>query len=102
MKGSSSETEEHEGPGHSEGALPRARVQQTGPRYTLATVRVALGKTQMQVAKRARMGQGDVSVLENRADVKVSTLVRYAAALGARIEVAIVIGDQRYPLEVGR
>ena len=102
MKDSTSETEEREGPGHSEGALPRARAQETGPRYRLATVRVALGKTQMQVAKRARMGQGDVSVLENRADVKVSTLVRYAAALGARVEVAIVVGERRYVVEVGR
>jgi hypothetical protein len=102
MKDTTSKTEEHEGPGHSDRALPRARGQESGPPYRLATLRVALGKTQMQVAKRARMGQGDVSVLENRQDVKVSTLDRYAAALGGRVELAVVIGDRRYVVEVGR
>jgi hypothetical protein len=96
------ETEEHGGPVHSDQAPPRGRGQETGPPYRLATLRVALGKTQMQVATRARMGQGDVSVLENRQDVKVSTLGRYAAALGGHVELAIVIGDQRYLVEVGR
>ena len=56
MKDTTSKTEEHEGPGRSDRALPRARGQETGPPYRLATLRVAFGKTQMQVAERARMG----------------------------------------------
>jgi hypothetical protein len=55
----------------------------------------------MQVAARAQMGQGDVSVLENRHDVKLSTLNRYAAALGGRVELTVVIGNHRYVVEVG-
>jgi hypothetical protein len=76
--------------------------EEAGHRYTLATLRVVLGKTQMQVAKGARMAQGDVSVLENRQDVKVSTLGRYARALGGHVETAIVIGNQRYVLDLPR
>jgi DNA-binding Xre family transcriptional regulator len=78
------------------------RGRKTGRRYTLATLRVALGKTQTEIAARAKMSQGDVSVLENREDVKLSTLARYAAALGGRIETAVVIGDRRYLLDLGR
>jgi transcriptional regulator with XRE-family HTH domain len=79
-----------------------ARHRKAEPHYSLAAIRAALGKTQVEVAERAGMGQGDVSTLENRGDVKVSTLGRYAAALGGRVEVAIVIGGRRYVVEVGR
>jgi len=101
-KKTTSKTEGHEGPEGIDRARARARGLETGGRYTLAALRAAVGRTQAQVAKHARMGQGDVSVLENRQDVKVSTLGRYAAALGGRIELAIVIGDRRYVVEVGR
>jgi len=69
-------------------------------RLTLQTLRVALGKTQADVARAAEMEQGDVSRLEARDDMKLSTLTRYAAAIGGRVEVAIVIGGRRYMLEV--
>jgi len=65
-------------------------------------VRVAVGMTQMQVGERARMTQGDVSVLEHRQDPKLSTLGRYARALGGRIEAVVVVGDQRYILDLPR
>jgi hypothetical protein len=69
-------------------------------RLTLQTLRVALGKTQADVARAAEMEQGDVSRLEARDDMKLSTLARYAAAIGGKLEVAIVIGGRRYMLEV--
>lgn len=54
----------------------------------LAGIRKAAGKTQVQVAEAARMAQGDVSRLESQEDMMLSTLKRYAEALGARVEVA--------------
>ena len=62
---------------------------------------MALGKTQIDVSRAAGMAQGDVSLLEARKDVKLSTLARYAAALGGAAEVVVVIDGRRYLLDVG-
>jgi autotransporter translocation and assembly factor TamB len=70
----------------------------TGRRYDLRSLRVALGKTQIDVARAAKMAQGDVSKLEDRVDVKLSTIERYASALGGEVEVAVVIDGRRYQL----
>jgi hypothetical protein len=84
--------------------ISRAKVVGRGlkkdRRLTLQTLRVALGKTQADVARAAEMEQGDVSRLEARDDMKLSTLTRYAAAIDGRVEIAIVIGGRRYMLEV--
>ena len=48
----------------------------------LATLRSRKGLTQTELAKRIGMSQSDLSKLERRRDVKVSTLRAYAAALG--------------------
>jgi len=76
----------------------RKRGVKTGRRYALKTLRIALGKTQADVARSAHMSQGDVSKLEDRADVKLSTLARYAAALGGSVEVSISVNSRRYLL----
>jgi predicted transcriptional regulator len=78
------------------------RGLKTGRRYDLRTLRVALGKTQSEVARVAEMSQGDVSRLEDRLDVKLSTLERYASALGGEVDVAVVIGGRRYRIDLGR
>jgi hypothetical protein len=54
----------------------------------LAGIRKAGGKTQVDVAEAAGMAQGDVSRLESQEDMMVSTLKRYANALGAEVEIA--------------
>lgn len=61
---------------------------------------MSLGKTQVEVAERAGMKQGDVSTLERRSDLKLSTLVRYVAALGGSVEVSVVVGSRRYLLDL--
>jgi hypothetical protein len=82
----------------------RARVvgrgTKVGRRYDLKTLRAALGRTQAEVADAARMAQGDVSRLEAGEDVKLSTLARYAAALGGGVEVAVVVNGRRYVLDL--
>ena len=62
-----------------------------GPRLDLRSVREAIGKTQKDIARAAEMDQGDVSRLEQRDDVKVSTLRRYVRALGAELELVVVL-----------
>lgn len=76
-----------------------ALAQETPHRMTLREVRKDLGRTQVQVADQAGMSQGDLSRLERRNDHLLSTLQRYAAALGGRLEVTVVREDKRYPLE---
>ena len=76
------------------------RGTKTGKRFDLRSLRVALGKTQVEVARAAEMEQADVSRLESREDIKVSTLERYAAALGGKVEIAVVIGARRYLVTV--
>jgi transcriptional regulator with XRE-family HTH domain len=76
------------------------RGLKTGRRYDLKTLRISLNRTQSAVARTAGMAQGDVSKLESRQDVKLSTLARYAAALGGVTEVAVVIDGRRYLLDL--
>jgi transcriptional regulator with XRE-family HTH domain len=71
-----------------------------GRRFDLRSLRAALGKTQEVIARTAKMAQGDVSRLESREDIKLSTLMRYAKALGGELEVVVRVGDRKYRIEV--
>lgn len=68
---------------------------------SLRNVRKKLGRTQVEVAKKAGMSQGDLSRLERRKDHLLSTLERYAKALDGRIDIALVREGRRFPLEFG-
>jgi hypothetical protein len=95
---------QHEGPGDVDWSRARVvgpRGAKAGRHYDLRTLREALDRTQTEVAEAASMAQGDVSRLEGRGDVKLSTLGRYAAALGGSVEVAVVIDGRRYLLDLG-
>ena len=69
-------------------------------KLSLRALRVALGKTQSDIAEATGLAQSDVSRLEARTDRKVSTLGRYAEALGGALEIAIVVDGRRYLIEV--
>lgn len=58
-------------------------------RMDLAAVRKLANKTQVEVARKARMHQGEVSRTERRKDLHVSTIRRYVAALGGRLELVV-------------
>ena len=68
-------------------------------RMRLRELRKDLGRTQVDVATKAGMSQGDLSRLERRNDHLLSTLERYATALGGTLEIAVIRGARRYPLE---
>jgi len=57
---------------------------------SLRTLREGMGKTQSEVAHAMGTDQGEVSRIERRGDVQVSTLRRYAEAVGARLELSFV------------
>jgi hypothetical protein len=59
-------------------------------RLPLRVLREAIGKTQTEIANAAEMDQSEISRVEQREDMKLSTLRRYALALGADIEISAV------------
>jgi DNA-binding XRE family transcriptional regulator len=71
------------------------RARKGSERVSLRTVRETVGKTQVDLAKALGTDQGEVSRIERRPDVLLSTVRRYAAALGARCELAFVFRDGR-------
>ena len=58
-----------------------------------STLRRRLGLTQVEVAGRMGISQSDLSKLERRRDLRLSTLRSYAQALGGGIRVLFVSGD---------
>lgn len=59
---------------------------------SLRRLRLARGRTQQEVASRLGATQPEVSKLERRSDVRLSTLRSYVAALGGTLEVTARFG----------
>jgi DNA-binding transcriptional regulator YiaG len=68
---------------------------------TLAQVRQAVGLTQVQLAQTLGLGQGDVSRIEQRANLQLSTLARFIEATGGRLRITAVYGDSEIALKIG-
>jgi Helix-turn-helix domain len=69
-----------------------------GVHLTLRTLRDAVGKTQVDIAKQSQIDQADISRLESRSDFEdcqVATLRRYVEALGGSLELVAQFGDKR-------
>jgi DNA-binding transcriptional regulator YiaG len=62
---------------------------------SLHQLRKARELTQTKIAAELHMGQGDVSKLERRTDMYVSTLASYLQAVGADLEIRAVFPDGR-------
>lgn len=71
-------------------------------RIGLATLRGAQELTQKDVAERAGIDQGEVSRLEARGDCLVSTLERYAKAIGGSLKLVVEIDGRPYMIGLGR
>ena len=69
----------------------------SGP--ALRALRLGRGLTQQQVASRLDMTQPEVSKLERRADVRLSTARSYVRALGGRLVLAARFGDTVEPID---
>lgn len=77
--------------------IERCRCRTGEEGETLAEARTRGGLTQSQVAERLGISQSDVSKLERRADVLVSTLRAYARAIGARLHLGLQGPDDNAP-----
>ena len=79
--------------------LTKARILGRGlkkdRRLPLRVLRESVAVTQEQVAKAANMDQSEISRVEQRDDMKLSTLRKYARALGAEIEVVATLKSGR-------
>ena len=60
---------------------------------SLHQLRKAREMTQMKIAEELHIGQGDVSRLERRADMYVSTLASFLHAVGADLEIRAIFPD---------
>src|SRR4051794_20604269 len=58
----------------------------------LAEIRRSEGVSQVELARSLGVSQGNLSELENRSDLLLSTLRRFAAALGGDLEIRFVKG----------
>ena len=61
-------------------------VLQSPPHCTLAELRRSLRITQFELAQRLEIGQIQISRLERRGDLKLSTLRAYVTGLGGSLE----------------
>ena len=69
-----------------------------GVHLTLRTLRDAIGKTQVDIARQSQIDQADISRLEARSDFEdcqVATLRRYVEAIGGSLELVAQFGDKR-------
>ncbi len=73
-------------------------VEQELLEMDLKAIRELIGKTQVDIAIVTDMTQSEVSRLERRSDVRLSTLKRYVEALGGEVEVFATFGDKRVRL----
>jgi DNA-binding XRE family transcriptional regulator len=71
----------------------KRRARQLLAELRLREVRAACELTQEELAERLDIDQPNVSRLENRSDVRVSTLADYVAALGGRLELLAVFPE---------
>jgi transcriptional regulator with XRE-family HTH domain len=60
----------------------------------LREARESVGKTQAEVSKETDMSQGEISRLERRDDLLLSTLRRYVAALGGELQLVAKFRDK--------
>lgn len=72
----------------------------TADAVRLGKLREARHKTQVQLAAMIGTTQANVSRLENRDDLYLSTLSEYVEALGGHLELRAVFPDEVIPIDV--
>lgn len=85
------------------GAAAEARTRaEIGKRVrTLRAIRKARGLTQQQLSDQLRIGQGEVSRIERRGNLHLSTLVRFIEATGGSLKIIAVFEGEEIEVAVG-
>jgi len=86
--------------------IERCRIRaecgsRTSPPVELAALRLRAGLTQAIVAARMGISQSDLSKLERRGDVRLSTLEAYAKALGGHVQTIFETQEERREVRIG-
>lgn len=77
-----------------------AKVKQTLASMPLAEIRKAIGMTQADLAEKIELGQGNVSKIENAADMYLTTLRKYIEALGGELHLtASFSGGRKFEID---
>lgn len=71
-----------------------SRVRQSLAAMPLEEVRKARQMTQAKLADALGVNQGEVSKIEHRTDIYLSTLASYVEALGGKLEIRAVFPDR--------
>jgi DNA-binding XRE family transcriptional regulator len=71
------------------------RVRETLGSMPLEEIRKARQMTQAKLAEVLGVNQGEVSKIEHRTDLYVSTLAGYVEALGGKLEIRAVFPDRQ-------
>lgn len=67
---------------------------------TLAELRNSRDVTQIELAAQLGITQGNVSRIEGRSEIYLSTLRSYIEALGGHMEITAVFNDDRIPVAI--
>lgn len=67
----------------------------------LAALRRRAGLTQVELAERMGITQSDLSKLERRHDIRLSTLDAYARAVGGKLHLLISFREEDGEVDVG-
>jgi DNA-binding XRE family transcriptional regulator len=70
------------------------RFQDSLAAMPLDQIRKAKEMTQLQLAEILGVNQGEISKIEHRSDICLSTLVDYIEAMGGRLEIRAVFQDR--------
>lgn len=65
---------------------------------SLRELRKMLGKTQKDVARAMGVSQGEISRMERRSNMRVSTVMRFMQALGIPYKITANFPDKEYKL----
>jgi DNA-binding XRE family transcriptional regulator len=68
---------------------------------TLSAVREQAGVTQVELARALHVTQANISQLERKQDLYLSTLSRYVEALGGHLELRAVFPDRIFNVWIG-
>lgn len=85
--------------------IDRCRARAGGRRATervgLAALRRRAGLTQVELAERMGIAQSDLSKLERRHDIRLSTLEAYARAVGGKLHLLISFPEDEVDVDPG-
>ena len=68
---------------------------------TLAALRKARGLTQIQLSEELGMTQGEISRLERRENLHLTTLSRFIEATGGRLRITAIYNDDEVEVTIG-